>query len=148
MMHSLPRKGMNRGERALLASSLHLSPLLLQWAKTEEAKRPFAGKERRMGGKEAKWMWATAGGFGALLRQPRARLVPAGFDSSSQGKSEAFSSVRSAFPLNWDHVGCNGNVRESIWNESAVNPHLLPWKRKWMISRCQTVARQRLKMVS
>lgn len=44
---------------------------------------------------------------------------------------EAFSCVRSAFPLNGDHVGGNGKVRESIWNERAVNPHLLPWKRKW-----------------
>ncbi|KAK2872545.1 hypothetical protein Q8A67_022442 [Cirrhinus molitorella] len=36
-----------------------------------------------MGGKEAKRMRATAGGFGALLRQPRAWLVPAGLPASS-----------------------------------------------------------------
>lgn len=147
LMHSLPRNGMNRGECALnLAASLTFSLLFLQWAETMKVKRLFAEKERRRErGRE---------GRGHSECEPQQDLElcwgSPGHGWYQLGLTHLYWGKRSiqfcsaCIPLKWRSCG---KVRESIWNESAVNPQL-PWKRKEQISGHQTVVRQRLKMVS
>lgn len=116
MMHSLPRNGMNRGERALnLATSLHFSLLFLQWAKTVKVKRLFAEKERRRErgreGRRQSKCEPQQEDLGLCWGSPGDRWYQLGLTHLYCGKKEAFSSVRPAFPLNGDHAGCNGKVR-------------------------------------